>query len=657
MQWSSSGKDNSTEEELNNLINYPARTIEYFESVDEAFLSAANQLVEELRFTKLSDLGHLFDSVLSTNTISKKSMFSQDSKKKTKKQRASSISSYLMSTNRLSKKESFFDFNESVLPTTSSKSEKKKKNNRSSKSSSVTLTSNTNEDATVIDIFNNPISPCPTTNDNLTVHDSDLEDKHIFLVKKIESNKDLVNLLSIGFRFAEPVFISKTMGERLNIPSDYLLNYFKDMLQMTETAPVLYTPLKPLGHAFYTSQQKQAQNRDIRGAVFVGLFTLIEDEEDGAMPYLVVDKEKRYRFPMVQLSVEGDTEAEKYPTELSRLEKSIVLGLSGETLSSMTTASTSAQKESMDTGYYTGQSSGSGSTLVNSKIQLSLLDDEDNMDHVYSYVPHSTSSLIRHTEAESDRFLKALEGAAKSLIGMSSYGKPLASSAKLCSDVIDVPAFSLRSGPCQLILFKSHITRPGTRFAINSTLTESIKCVPFPIYRSFAYHVTDIGVKKYQGETNQQKTSNLYLTQQRVYQNVATSGNQILDSDDIVSTKEKKRIEAPRDDEEDEEERENVFMAVPRGEKSPLERATELQVVSSLPPPPRAKRTKTTLPTGMASLNTNYFSKDIMQNIMKGTSAVPSNDADTEMPVILNILPANGRFWWLNGIFEETHNS
>ncbi|KAI9364200.1 hypothetical protein BD770DRAFT_309575, partial [Pilaira anomala] len=451
MQWSSSGKDNSPEEELNNLINYPARTIEYFESVDKAFLSAANQLVEELRFTKLSDLGHLFDSVLSTNTISKKSMFSQDSKKKTKKQRASSISSYLI------------------------KSEKKKKKNRSSKSSSVTLTSSTNEDATVIDIFNNPISPCPTTNDNLTVHDSDLEDKHIFLVKKIESNKDLVNLLSIGFRFAEPVFISKTMGERLNIPSDYLLNYFKDMLQMTETAP-------------------QAQNRDIRGAVFVGLFTLIEDEEDGDMPYLVVDKEKRYRFPMVQLSIEGDTEAEKYPTELSRLEKSIVLGLSGETLSSMTTVSTSAQKESMDAGYYTG--------------------------------------------------------AAKSLISMSSYGKPLASSAKLCSDVIDVPAFSLRSGPCQLILFKSHITRPGTRFAINSTLTESIKCVPFPIYRSFAYHVTDIGVKKYQGETNQQKTSNLYLTQQRVYQNVATRGNQLLDSDDI------------------------------------------LQAVSSLPPPPRAKRTK-----------------------------------------------------------------
>ncbi|KAI9263534.1 hypothetical protein EDC94DRAFT_560752 [Helicostylum pulchrum] len=491
MQWSKQSSEGSSESV--NRVTYNAQNGGYYDAVDDAFLTAANQLVEELRFSKLSDLGHLFDSILCTNTISKKSMFSQGSKKKPPLRRTSSTSSYLISSKDRSSKDRF-------------------------SKSSTTLP----EDATVIDIFNNPVSHSFANNPSLTIRDSDTEDRHIFLVKKIESNKDLVNLLSIGFRFAEPIFISKTMGERLHVPSDYLLNYFKDMLQMTETVTTF--------------------------AVFVGLFTLIEDEETGDMPYIIIEKQKRYRFPMVQLTLDGDTESEKNPTELSRLEKSIVLALSGQSLSSIT-----------------------------------------------------------HTEAESDRFIKALENAAKSLVGMSSYGKPLATSAKLCSDVIDIPAFSLRPGPCQLILFKSHITRPGTRFAINSTFTESIKCVPFPIYRTFAYHVTDLGVEKYRNETNRHKTPNTYLTQQQI---------------------------------------------------SPLESTTQLQPVSSLPPPPRAKRTRTTFPTGFPSLDTNYFSKDFLPNIMKGTNPTSpnSNDADTEMPIILNLLPSNGRFWWLNNIFEETHN-
>ncbi|GAA5800337.1 hypothetical protein HPULCUR_005764 [Helicostylum pulchrum] len=659
MQWSKQSSEGSSESV--NRVTYNAQNGGYYDAVDDAFLTAANQLVEELRFSKLSDLGHLFDSILCTNTISKKSMFSQGSKKKPPLRRTSSTSSYLMSTHRLSKKESISDVNGIELPMTQTKTKKKSKDrsskdrsskDRFSKSSSTTLP----EDATVIDIFNNPVSHSFANNPSLTIRDSDTEDRHIFLVKKIESNKDLVNLLSIGFRFAEPIFISKTMGERLHVPSDYLLNYFKDMLQMTETVTTLYTPLKPPGHAYYTAaQQKKIKSNDVRSAVFVGLFILIEDEETGDMPYIIIEKQKRYRFPMVQLTLDGDTESEKNPTELSRLEKSIVLALSGQSLSSITSVFKNSQKSNHDsTGYSTGQSSGSGSTLLNSKATYSLTDDEEDTNHIYNYVPHSTSSLIRHTEAESDRFIKALENAAKSLVGMSSYGKPLATSAKLCSDVIDIPAFSLRPGPCQLILFKSHITRPGTRFAINSTFTESIKCVPFPIYRTFAYHVTDLGVEKYRNETNRHKTPNTYLTQQRLYQNTAIRNKHLLDDDTNIPSDTKNKESQEIHDED----RNNEFIPAPEGEISPLESTTQLQPVSSLPPPPRAKRTRTTFPTGFPSLDTNYFSKDFLPNIMKNTNPTSpnSNDADTEMPIILNLLPPNGRFWWLNNIFEETHN-
>ncbi|KAG2228395.1 hypothetical protein INT48_000030 [Thamnidium elegans] len=222
-------------------------------------------------------------------------------------------------------------------------------------------------------------------------------------------------------------------------------------------------------------------------------------------------------------------------------------------------------------------------------------------------------------------------------------------------NVIDIPAFSLRPGPCQLILFKSHITRPGTRFAINSTLTESIKCVPFPIYRTFAYHVTDIGVEKYRNETNRHKTPNTYLTQQRLYQNTAVRNKHLLDDDTNIPSDTKEKASQEIQDED----RNNAFIPAPEGEMSPLESSAQLQPVSSLPPPPRAKRTKSTFPTGFASLDTNYFAKDFLPNILKGTSPTSpnSNDADAEMPIILNLLPPNGRFWWLNNIFEETHNT
>lgn len=623
IQWSK--PRNSSDEVYDSNLDYQNSEDTY--NIDASFLNAANQLVTELRFNKLSDLGHLFDSVLTANTIRTRSIFSNDSKKR-ETRRDSNASSVLLKT--LSSKKNIFS----------------KKKNKEPLRRPESILSQTG-DATVIDIFNNPVSNALVATRNISVRDSDSEDKHVFLVKKIESNKDLVNLLSIGFRFAEPIFISKTMGDRLQVPSDYMLNYFKDMLQMSETASLLYKPVKPLGHEYYTTpaEQRQKHDKDLRGGVFVGIFSLIEDDD---MPYLIVNKETRYQFPMVQLNLDNGA------TELSREEKSVILSLSGQSLSSISSITSAnwrnSQRISSATLYNDispNQSVDSEKTLMNSKYR-------NDKNDCYNYGEDSSTSIVTNTDIKTRQFMQALEAAAISLTGMSSYGKPLATSAKLYGDIIDIPAFSLRPGPCQLIIFKSHITTPGTRFAINSTLTECIKCVPFPIYRSYAYYITDIAVKKYRDETSRQRTPSNCLTEQRVYQNTAGRNNNLIE-DNHRSSFDDNNIEL----QEDGPSALGTIIPAPKGEISPMEQAAQLQPLSSLPPPPRMKRVKQTYPAGMASLNNSFFTKDIVPNMIKGVnvSSLDPSDLSANLPVLLNLLPSTARFWWLNNMYEETRSS
>lgn len=657
IQWSSNSK-NGNEEMLTapDSEDQPSTQSEHLRSVERAFLTAAQELVSELRLTALSDLGNLFDSVLLTNIIPKnKKMFSKDQKKSNAEGSTSNISSLqFLSTSRLQHKKSITSANEFILPK-SLRRESNTVDETMLMSRSPSILSRP-ENSTVIDIFNNPAETTLVTNNKLSVNDSDAEDRHIFLVKKIESNKELVNLLSVGFRFAEPAFISKTMGDKLGVPSEYMLNYFKDMLLMSETASKVYTTVRPSNDNFYTSpaQQRQMKNESVRGGVFVGLFTIIEDQKDGDMPYLVVQKDKRYAFPMVQLIKDGDTETERKPTELSRSERSAILSLSGKTLASIAAISKSSNDGKNDTSTEAQELSpdtsiSSKGNLVNAKRSLSFsYSDEEEVTQSYYY--DKETSILQYSNPKAQRFTQALEKAAKYLIGTTSYGKPLATSARLYGDVIDVPAFSLRSGPCQLILFRAHITTPGTRFAINSTLTESIKCIPFPIYRSFAFYVTEIGVAKYRADNNQKKATSNYSTQQRLYQNTAARkitsstpskvGNNNEDSDDRSAptstdlTNYSIKIDAP-----------------------PPEIHEQVQPFSSLSPPPRAKHNKFSFASGLTSLDINGIRKEILPNMLNNGGVSAQNPSEAvEMPVMLNLLPARDRFWWLNNMFEEVHN-
>lgn len=675
MQWSKSqiktDYQHSNTDDSNSLLQESQTTanLAAYNAINDSFINAAYELVDELRFQHLSDLGFLFDSVMNTNTILKKSMFSQESKNIQIARRTSSTASWLLTN---------------LNPKDTQKPATQQQRRTSSYS-------NSTPDATVIDIFNTPSDETTVANNNLTIRDSDFEDRHIFLVKKIESNKDLVNLLSIGFRFAEPVFISKTMGEKLKVPSEYMLNYFRDMQQMTETAAIMYTPIKSSSYSMYSSssynRHSDLKNSEICGGVFVGLFALIEDQESSnQVPYFIVDKEKRYAFPMVQLTLENGTK----PTILSRQQKNTILSLSGQSLSNISNidsnnnnkskqsfsendiADNNIQNNDNFSPVSTHQSIGSVRTLI----------DTTSFGSSNTSYPAFGSNSSRSTmptldlEDSNAQFIRALETAAKSLINSSSYGKPLATSAKLYGDVLDIPAFSLRAGQCQLILFRAHITTPGTRFAINQTLTETIKCTPFPMYRSFTYHITQVALEKYRIEENKYKTPASYLTQQRLYQSTAARNKDLQEVEDVLSDDHDDNDEHEHEHEhgyehehehddvnhQHEQQNENALTAyrpAPKGEPSPIAAPPSL-AFSSLPPPPRVKRNKFAFPSGIGSLDISHISKDFLPNMLKGANNIPLSpvppSGSSEAPIVLNLLPPNARFWWLNNMYEETFN-
>ncbi|KAL9546225.1 hypothetical protein MBANPS3_006762 [Mucor bainieri] len=668
MQWSRlANKADDQHSSADNLLlqnAHPTADLAAYNAINDSFVQAAHELVDELRFQHLSDLGFLFDSVMNTNTISKKSMFSQEPKKMPIIRRTSSTASWLLTS-----------LNPKDTQKTTAQQQQQQQRRASSYSASAP------ENATVIDIFNTPSDQVTPANSSLTVRDANSEDRHIFLVKKIDSNKDLVNLLSIGFRFAEPVFISKTMGEKLKVPSEYMLNYFRDMQQMTETAATMYTPIKSSGYSMYSSptfkKQLDLKNSEIRSGVFVGLFALVEDQENSnQVPYFIVDKEKRYTFPMVQLALENGSK----PAALTRQQKNTILSLSGQSLANISNIDASNPnkgKQSFTEDEHssssinfspvsTQQSIGSVRTLIDTTSFNS------NNASFPAFGSNSSRSTVPTLELEDSnaQFIRSLEAAANSLISSSSYGKPLAMSAKLYGDVLDIPAFSLRAGQCQLILFRAHITTPGTRFAINQTLTETIKCTPFPMYRSFTAHITQVALEKYRAEESKYKTPASYLTQQRLYQSTAARNKDLQQIEDIDDALSDDQIEDDEDDTKGQhghlsEHALTAYRPAPKGEPSPLQPPTP-QAFSSLPPPPRVKRNKFAFPSNIGSLDISHISKDFLPSMLKGANNIPLNPvpplsaagpgSSAEAPVVLNLLPANARFWWLNNMYEETFN-
>jgi hypothetical protein len=206
---------------------------------------------------------------------------------------------------------------------------------------------------------------------------------------------------------------------------------------------------------------------------------------------------------------------------------------------------------------------------------------------------------------------------------------------------LDLPPFSLTTGPCQLILFKSFVSTPGAIAAINHTFAEPMKSIPLEIYRSLCGFITDHAASIYKICVQSQSTPT-YLLQQQMYRHQTNYENkrQVYSSggEDDTSIQMETFKEGP-----------DLSLSEPTTPSNP-----SLIDPFSLPPPPRAKRNRFKLTDTLLS---SPF--DILSPPLQDTKSSSSSTMNLQVlqPAPLSVLATQDRFWWINSIAEETiHN-
>ncbi|KAF7729764.1 hypothetical protein EC973_003842 [Apophysomyces ossiformis] len=470
---------------------------------EKRYIDAATDLANELRLSYLGEMGILFDKVVRTHTIKKSN-------------RISLARPQLAASRLMSSTNHFWAKKDGSAPVRT---------------------------MTAIIMEDNPPDFRPMANEPT----ENTEDRHVFLVRKLENNKDLVRLLSQGFRFAEPHFIAKTMGMKLQIPAETMLSHFRDMQRYVDS---------PFSKRFLPS--------DLVSSVYVGLLIVV-DEAAASGAQILVDKAQPYSLPLIGLAYDDNNKGNNKLTRLDPDEKHCVLSLQGQLLSTIASLGT----------HFQFPRSADGKGLL--------------------------------------RFARAFEDAAQKLLNLSTFGLALGNAAKLVGEVIDVPAFVLQPGPCQLILFQARFSIPGTTNAINQKASEPFKCLPIQIFRSLVSYITDQAVDSYRNHN-----ASAYLDQQRVYQLV---------HEETEVIKERQQQQQP-------------------------EQPIQSPGLPSLPPPPRSKKPRFPFP----SLEINAFKEQSKPASLSSSSASSSTRAGStsiELPVLLNILPTRERFQWFDRLIDN----
>lgn len=609
-------------------------SIETYDAIERQFLDASRELKEELRFTQFSDLGILSDIVVTTDTISKANKFTKrsqlfrnassstsswSSKKQKHNNRSLAEIQITLDPRQQQQHQQSEDEEDDVYNnnqhrsnsngSSSSKEAKKRTAHKSRSSWSVAKKSFVDDEETAIESPNGTKRSSGGTivvlssseeihqddiksvNDRLSVEDSDGEDKHIFLVRKLMDESDVSRLMSQGYRFAEPVFISKTMAAKLRIPTDWMRQHFSDMQQMTNSICALTQ------HDWIPSTVAPAPNptqfkASSKSSVYVGAFVLIDESNELNNMHIVVDKTKRFAFPMHQLTLEN----QETPTHLDRKEIDFVLNLQGQSLYDI-------------------------ASLEQTIIAAAYSNKEQD-------------------QLPSGHFIRALENAAKKLLESTSYSRALYQTSKLHTTILDLPAFSLTTGPCQLIVFKSFINTLGALAAVNHTFSEPMKCMPLTIYKSLSACITDEAARIYQASTQTQAPPT-YLIQQQMYRQQASgSGNY-----------EQKRVHGSNSVEDDIHMNNLFTERLDSSDSSPTTPTAPnmLHDPFSLPPPPRAKRNRFKITSAIL----NHSPSDVELNLQDQQAKSSSKPLPSLQAAPLSILATQDRYWWVDPLVEE----
>ncbi|CAO3703002.1 unnamed protein product [Rhizopus stolonifer] len=471
-----------------------------FDRIELQYTDAIRNLQRELGFGFPFELGILSDIVVTTDTIAKVTLMQKGTqllKKSTTKE--SRKKSGQLFTDSFDEGISTSELKEKGVPKLKTwpkkeRSEDPENPNRSRRPSSSTI-------VVSIDSL------------RLSVEDSDGEDVHVFLTRQLTNDKDVSRLLSQGYRFSESMFISKTMADKLRVPTDVMRQCFLDMYQLVNSTNALqYIP------------------PNTKKPVYIGAFVLIQEGKELSV---LVDKVKRYTFPFTEVPLDGSGALEKVEIE-----------------------------------------------YINTALQgCTLLE-----------IARLTKTL------PTNRLTNTLGYAANQLLELGMFSKSLYQSSVLQTAVIDVPAFTITTSPCQLIIFTTLVKTPGSEAAVNRTFKEPFKCIPLSLYRLLSGHLTDQAADIYQREHQPQH----YSMQQQMYRQVGIP-------EPALKQNEPTGISSSED----------------AGSPSSLKNQF------SLPPPPRSKRKR-----------------------LSGTIA----PFQTELSIIQTpwtILPAKSRFWWLESIIEN----
>ncbi|KAI7892433.1 uncharacterized protein EV154DRAFT_505134 [Mucor mucedo] len=589
-------------------------SIEAYEAIERQFLNATHELRDELRFDHFDDLGILSDIVVTTDTISKATMFNKS--QVFRNSSGTSLANLEVTSGTLHQRSEEEDEEDMCSHPTTKKKKPRHKDGKKKSSSKTVATTTTDgsarkstswsvmksfadDEETVIEGLGKRSSGSTTivtngvrsssdedgksVNDRLSVEDSDGEDKHIFLVRKLVDDRDVSKLLSQGYRFAEPIFIAKTMATKLRIPTDWMRQHFLDMQQMSDSVCALTQ------HDWLPSTVEPAPNptefkASTKSSVYLGAFVLLDETPELTNTQIVIDKTKRFAFPMEEIVLHDQSDA---PTCLNEDEIYFVNNLQGHSLCDFAALSQLVATE-------------------------------------YSHGDRKLPSV---------QFIRSLENAARKILEATAYTKALYLTSKLHTAVLDIPAFSLTTGPCQLIVFKSFITSKGAVAAINHTFTEPLKCVPLKIYKLLAGYITDEAARIYQASTSMQSMPT-YLLQQQMYRQQA--GN--YDSKRLYSSSGEDDIPMGP-------------MFAERIDTSHSSSSAPSPVDPfSLPPPPRAKRNRFKLSHVMSS-NSPF---DLLTPLQDHQ---PRSPTKTLQSAPLTVLATQDRFWWINSFVEETiHN-
>jgi hypothetical protein len=651
--------------------------------------------MESLNLEYACELGLLYESVLKTHTISQPSIFQQQ--RVAVKQQLQGIKNVFSSAH--SNATATHSDDSYALSNTASPAPMENTDDHWNHESKENLSKASFDQASAIEstdiqggkkssstMFHDYQNQQPATAQYTPRHSSvteSEEERHIILVRQLTNNKDIHRFMTQGYRFADATFIATVMAEKLCVPNDYMLDHFRGMNLLSQSTKALRGPTYP--------------------RVVVGLLGLIDEGQTYNQVHMVVDKKSRYGFPLVDLEYcdTGEPVRQLVPEEKQCLAHILhdrplnhminidkFVDLQPRASLTMGRSSTNTM-QTMDLSHSLASSPASSggislSTTIKPISPTAL--PTKNADHDFfsthhyqqkqqDHSIHSSTSPYQYSVAGdslppsfvTQRFVKAMEMASRKLVeATGTNGMHLGlSGATLQAEVLDLPAFALTTGPCTLILFRTCLRTRGIVAAIQQhASTEPIRCIPYLLGSSLAYAITQRAVDHYQKSMANSNWAT-ELKQQMLYGSFAhlnhnpsmpshyyTQHYQQRHSGDKLGTTAGRHdygtdMDSNRYHSRNASGGASSSSGGTNSKRSSKMMDNQLDMITSLPPPPRVKRSRQ--PPSLDGSDRQPTSTAI--------TTTSKYQSMSEIESSLIILPAKDRFlWWDQAVVECMHS-